>query len=722
MVFAAGVGGMRRDDFTLSLDLGHELIIDNFAGGGGASIALAAAYGREPDVAINHDGEALCMHEANHPTTKHYREDVFLVNPGFVTRQQPIGTAWFSPTCTHFSKAKGGNLLNQKMRGLAWVTLKWAVLQMPRQMYLENVEEFQGWGPLDENGKPIKSLKGRTFKGFVLALTTGIPKDHPDLAEIHETLGGDFPMHRLYTGLGYKVEWKTIRACDFGAPTIRKRLYMIMRRDGLPIVWPDPTHGAPDSAGVRAGQLEPFRTAAKDCIDWSIPCRSILGRKKPLAPATLRRIGKGFERYVKDAANPFIVETAHSDISPTGVKRWGSGVRSADEPLQTVLAGGNGAAVVAPTLLPLTHQGSDRTIDPRAPLPTVTCANRGEFAVAAATLVQVGYGERDGQAPRAMDVDQPLGTIVAGGGKHAVVAAHITKFNTGSVGHGADEPLATITSGAGAARPAGAAHGLGVVAASLVQYYKGGGQNLPADGPMPTIVTKDRVGVTCAYLAKHYQGVVGVGVDTPLPTVTTVDHSSVVTAHMIGIDNQSSGDGISWDVDKPLTTITTENRHAVVTSNLVKLRGTSSAAAANEPLATISAGGQHHAEVRTTFARSAESLAQRELVRAFLWEFCPSLAGVERPELVMVKGDLMEVVDIGLRMLTPRELANAQGFPRDYILDPYYTSVNKRGKTVRKRLSGSAQVRMIGNSVSPPPAIAILKANNTHEIQMRRAA
>jgi DNA (cytosine-5)-methyltransferase 1 len=673
---------MKRDAFTLSLDLGHELAVDNFAGGGGASEAIRAALGRDPDIAINHDGEALCMHSANHPTTQHYREDVFLIHPGFVTKQQPIGLAWFSPTCTHFSKAKGGNLLNQKMRGLAWVTLKWAVMQMPRLMFLENVEEFQGWGPLDEAGKPIKEHKGRTFLAFVMALTTGIPQGHPDLAEIHETLGGEFPIERLYTGLGYDVEWKTLRACDFGAPTIRKRLFMVMRRDRNPIVWPAPTHGPRDSAEVKAGKLKPFLSAA-DCIDWSIPCPSIFERKKPLAPATLRRIGKGYERYVKDAANPYIVETAHSDVSPSGVKRWGTGVRDIQDPLQTVTAGGNGAALVAPTFLPLTHQGSDRTSAPLDPLPTVTCANRGEMALA---------------------------------------AMHITKFNTGSVGQSVADPLVTITSGGGSARPAGAAHGLGVVAASLVQYYKSGGQNMPADGLMPTIVTKDRIGVTTAFLAKHYKGVVGVSVEEPVPTVTTVDHNSVVTAHLVGIDNQTSGPGITWDAANPLTTITTENRHAVVTSNLVKLRGTSNAAAVDQPLGTASAGGTHHAEIRTTLARTPESLERREQVRAFLREFCPSLKDAEFPELVTINGEVMEVVDIGLRMLTPRELANAQGFRPDYILDPFYTSVNKRGKTVTKRLSGSAQVRMIGNSVSPPPATALILANTAHERAMARAA
>lgn len=586
---------MKRDDFTLPLGFGHERIADNFAGGGGASEAIREAFGRDPDLALNHDGPALAMHAANHPTTRHYREDVFLLDILRAIGDGPLGAAWFSPTCTHFSKAKGFNILDQKTRGLAWVVCKWGVVLAPRLMFLENVEEFEGWGPLDVTGRPIKAEKGRTFKAFISALTTGLAPDHPDVPEIRTVLGEDFPMERIFAGLGYKVEWRVLRACDYGAGTIRKRLFMVMRRDGIAIRWPAPTHGHADSPGVKSGKLLPFVTAA-DCIDWSIPCRSIFGRKKPLAPATLRRVGRGFERYVKDAARPFIV--------------------------------------------PLTHQGSDRINSIDQPIPTITCANRGELAL---------------------------------------------------------------------------------VSASLVQYYKSGSQNVAIDRPLPTVVTKDRMGVTCAYLAKHYKGVVGASVEQPMPTVTTTDHNSLVTAHLVTIDNKSNNNG-AYDAAAPLATIVTENRHAVVTSNLVKLRGTSTAAAVDEPLATVSAGGQHHAEMRTTLAQPGQADSRREQVRAFLREYCPSLKDVECPELVMINGELMEVVDIGLRMLVPRELANAQGFRRDYILDPFYTYVNKRGKTVTKRLTASDQVRMIGNSVSPPPAAAFIRVNIEHEQLLARAA
>src|SRR6266702_1262604 len=297
---------MKRDLISLPLDLGSELIIDNFAGGGGASTGIERAFGRAIDIAINHDGEALAMHAANHPTTAHYTEDVFAVHPGFVTGQQPIGLAWFSPDCKHHSKAKGGKPREQKIRGLAWVTLKWATFQAPRCIALENVEEFLDWGPLDEEGHPIKSERGRTFQAFIAALTSGLPAGHPDEQEIFETLGADFPMARLHAGLGYKADWRVLRACDFGAPTIRKRLYLFARRDGLPVVWPTATHGDPKGDAVKAGKLKPWRTAA-DCIDWSIPCPSIFERTRPLKDATLRRIAKGIMKFVVNSAEPFVV-------------------------------------------------------------------------------------------------------------------------------------------------------------------------------------------------------------------------------------------------------------------------------------------------------------------------------------------------------------------------------------------------------------------------------
>lgn len=288
---------MIRDQFLL--DIAPELIIDNFAGGGGASCGIELALGRHVDIAINHDPEAVGMHAMNHPQTEHHCESVWDVDPLDLVKGRPVGLAWFSPDCKHFSKAKGGKPRDKKIRGLAWVAMRWAALVRPRVIFLENVEEFKTWGPLLEDGNPCPQRKGDTFRSFV----------------------------RQLQEKGYVVDWRELRACDFGAPTIRKRLFLIARCDGKPIVWPEPTHGAPTSAAVLAKQRKPWRTAA-ECIDWSIQCPSIFERTKPLAEATQRRIARGLRRYVIDSADPFIVKLQQNSIGqPLG------------EPLHTVMAG-----------------------------------------------------------------------------------------------------------------------------------------------------------------------------------------------------------------------------------------------------------------------------------------------------------------------------------------------------------------------------------------------
>jgi DNA (cytosine-5)-methyltransferase 1 len=636
---------MKRNPISLSLDLGNELIIDNFAGGGGASTGIERAFGRAIDIAINHDGEALAMHAANHPTTKHYTEDVFAVHPGFITGEQPIGLAWFSPDCKHHSKAKGGKPREQKIRGLAWVALKWATFQMPRCIALENVEEFLDWGPLDDEGRPIKSEKGRTFRAFVAALTTGLPMDHPDIGEIYEALGADFPMERLHAGLRYKLEYRVLIACDYGTPTIRKRLYVFARRDGLPIVWPTVTHGAPKSDAVKAGKLLPWRTAA-ECIDWSIPCPSIFERARPLKDATLRRIAKGIMKFVVNAPDPFIVKFSENSTGQT-----------AGEPLHTVMAGAPRFGIVAPTLMHVTHQGTDRNASLDAPIATVTGANRGEQALVSATLIQTGYGEREGQEPRVPGLDKPLGTAVAGGVKHAVVSA---------------------------------------------------------------------------FLAKHYGGNETPGSDlrAPTGTVTSQDHHALVTAQLVGCGGRA-GQSRPRDVSEPAATITSKADTTVVTSHLLKLRNNQFGQDNREPMPTLTAGGGHVGEVR-----------------ALLQKY----HGPDADCIVWINGEQFAIVDIGMRMLTPRELARAQGFPDSYILDPMVernretgeirlaqvgptsesvsnsrmvrTRKGKKSKPlwVKAPLSKSAQVRMIGNSVCPDVAAALIVANFTHEKQISGAA
>ncbi len=666
---------MKRDAFTLPLGIADELLIDNFAGGGGASTGIEMAFGRPVDVAINHDGEAIAMHEANHPGTKHYTEDVFTVHPGFVTQQQPIGLAWFSPDCKHHSKAKGGKPREKKIRGLAWVCLKWGAFQMPRAIAIENVEEFQDWGPIDNDGKPIKAEKGRTFRAFIDSLTTGLHRDHPDVPEIFEALGADFPMERLYAGLGYKVEWRILRACDYGTPTIRKRLFVFARRDGLPIVWPEPTHGDPKSPAVKAGKLLPFRTAA-ECIDWSIPCPSIFERTKPLKPATLRRIAKGVVKFVINSADPFIVKFSENS---TG--------QQLDDPLHTVMAGAPRFGLVVPSVMHMTHQGADRNSAAGEPLATVTGAHRGE---------------------------------------QALVAAHITKFRTGSTGSAIDEPLHTVTAG-GDPNPDHQSTGnvMGIVEARIAPFITEHAnastqRNMPADEPLRTQCAEVKGGhfavvsatlVDAAHGEESPSGVKRWGsgahdIEKPIGTVTASGGNQALVSAMLA---KHYGGVTGTRVDVPFGTVTTSDHHSVVTSHLVKLRNNQFGQTVDEPMPTLTAGGGHVGEVRAFLVKYYSEGGQLQECK----EPLHTIPTKERFGLVTVHGEEYQIVDIGMRMLTPRELARAQGFPDDYILDPVVNG---------KPLSKTAQVRMIGNSVCPPLARALLVANFIHEQQIARTA
>jgi DNA (cytosine-5)-methyltransferase 1 len=434
-----------------------EIIVDNFAGGGGASEGIEQALGQGVAIAVNHDPEAIAMHQANHPHAVHLCGDVFDVNPERVCAGRRVGLAWFSPDCKHFSKAKGGKPVSKKIRGLAWVVIRWAKTVRPRVIILEHVEEFQTWGPLLPDGKPDPERRGFTFRRWMRELRSA----------------------------GYEVEMRELRACDYGAPTTRRRLFIVARCDGQPIVWPEPTHGP--------GRL-PYRTAA-ECIDWSLPCPSVFDRAKPLAEKTMARIARGIRKFVLESADPFIV--------------------------------------------PTTHAGDTRVHSVREPMRTITAAQRGEFALIAPTLVQTGYGERPGQAPRSLDLGAPLGTVVAGGAKHALVAA---------------------------------------------------------------------------FLAKHYGG--------------------------------HEGPGSS--LREPMSTITTRDHHSLVCALLEK-----------------------HEKMKT--------------------------GGI-----VNVRGESYRIVDVGMRMLEPRELYRAQGFADTYNISPSY-----QGKPLTK----TAQVRMCGNSVSPLVARALVQAN-----------
>lgn len=489
-----------------------ELTVDNFAGGGGASFGIEAALGRPIDFAINHDPEAIAMHTANHPRTKHFCEDVWQVNPLEVTQGRPVGLAWFSPDCKHFSRAKGGRPVTKRVRGLAWIVIRWAKTVRPRVIMLENVSEFATWGPLLEDGSPCPIRRGFTFRRW----------------------------HRMLENLGYRIDMREMSACDYGAPTTRKRLFIIARCDGLPIVWPQETHGR---------GLLPYRTAA-ECIDWSIPCPSIFERSKPLADATLRRIARGITRYVVNNPKPFIVQMRGTEDSQIDCS-----ARPLDQPLGTVSAGGIHHALCSPVIMPITHSGERRVHQPTEPLPTITCARRGEFALIAPTLIQTGYGERDGQAPRSLDLHRPLGTVVGCGQKHGLVAAFLARHYGGHENDGA-----------------------------------------PLTDPMFTVTARDHHSLVHAFLLKYY-----------------------------GTDQNPR-------LELPLGTVTTKDRFGLVT----------------------------------------------------------------------VKGDKYYIADIGMRMLVPRELFNAQSFPPGYVIDPIVGG---------KPLTKTAQVRMAGNSVCPVVAEALVRAN-----------
>lgn len=497
----------------------RELIIDNFAGGGGASLGIEMALGRGPDIAVNHDPQAVAMHAANHPDTLHLCQDVWDVDPVEVCAGRPVGLAWFSPDCTHFSRAKGGKPVDRKRRCLADIVIKWARAVRPAVIALENVSEFMEWGGLLPDGRPDPAQKGLEFRRWMADLRA----------------------------CGYEVELRELTACDYGAPTSRKRLFVIARCDGRPIVWPTPTHGK---------GRQPYRTAAQ-CIDWTLPCPSIFDRLRPLAENTLKRIARGIRRYVLGSPEPFVVKNMTNNVA-----------RGVSEPLSTILTGGH-HLLVNPVVMAIDHKSNPAAVWPSdRPLTTITTEAR--HALVVPSLIQAGYGEREGQAPRTLDIEKPLGTIVAGGRKHALVAA---------------------------------------------------------------------------FLAKHFGGheSPGTQLSLPLSTITTQDHHALV-AVPLAVDAQ--------------------DRRAEVRAFLIKYYGTDQDPQLHLPLHTI-----------TT---------------------------VDRFGLVTVEGVDYEIADIGMRMLCPRELFRAQGFP-----DTYQIEIDVNGR----RLSKSAQVRMCGNSVSPPVAAAIVRAN-----------
>lgn len=396
-----------------------ELIVDNFAGGGGASTGIELATGYSVDIAINHDPEAIRMHQTNHPNSKHYCEDVWQVNPVEVCNGHPVGLAWFSPDCKHFSKAKGGKPKDKNIRGLAWVACRWAGLVRPRVIMLENVEEFRTWGPLNRGHYPIKSKQGKTFEKFVKQLTD----------------------------LGYEIQFKELVAANYGAPTMRKRFFMIARCDGKPIVWPEPTHAPADSVEVNTGLLKPY-TGAYTQLDFSLPCPSIFDTAeeikekygiravRPLAPKTMDRIARGIKKFVLENPEPFIIQCNHG--------------------------------------------GERRPNDIREPMPTIT--GKHGYGIVAPTLIQY-HSESAGEV-RGQKIQNPIMTVDSSN-RYGLVASFLSKFYKSGIGQDEREPLHTITTSAG--------H-FGEVRAFLIKYY-GAGTGQDIKKPLDTVTSKDRFGL-----------------------------------------------------------------------------------------------------------------------------------------------------------------------------------------------------------------------------------
>lgn len=672
------------------------LIVDSFAGGGGASTGIEMALGRSPDIAINHSADALAMHKVNHPETLHLDSNIWDVSPAEVCKGRHVGLFWASPDCKHFSKAKGGKPLDRNIRDLAWVVVRWAEEVRPDVIILENVEEFVTWGPLYEDGKPIVELRGHTFEEWTRRLKRA----------------------------GYKVQWRELRACDYGAPTIRKRFFMIARRDGKPIVWPPRTHGDPkkaeDAKLIAKGVLKPWRTAA-EIIDWSLPCPSIFETSeeimakfgvravRPLADATMRRIARGVVRYVLEAKKPFIVRT---DMASAAAR---NGVNPVDDPLNTLTTAGS-FAIVSPVVTAAQHGGSVRSAD--EPLHTITASRKDQNAVIVPSFV--GCGGRAGQsAPRGGD--EPTGTMTAKA-DGCVVAPVLVETAHGEVSPGGvkrwgtgikptDEPMGTGTISGNHA----------VVAPYLVpRYGERDGQEprtRSVEEPAPVIVPDGNGGsLASVHLSRFTQNGVGSSADEPVDTVMAgAPKFGVVAAFLAQHNNDSrriGGVNPGQPADKPVATITQAGaQQAVVAAHLQNMRGSDRRdAPADGPAPTVSAQGNHAA-----------------LISGFLTKYYGTGDGAtfdgplhtdttkDRFGLVTVEidGQTYAIADIGMRMLTPRERFRAQGFPDDYIIDR-----RPDGSPITATVQGSC----CGNSVCPPLAAALVSANCGHLARMVEAA
>ena len=576
------------------IDIFDEIIVDNFAGGGGASTGIELAAGRPVAIAINHDPDAILLHKTNHPYTEHLQASVWDVNPVEVCRGRPVGLAWFSPDCKHFSKAKGKALRDRKIRGLAWIVLRWAGTVRPRVIMVENVEEFQTWGPV-RKGKPVKKHAGKTFQKWKQQLLD----------------------------LGYVIEHRELIAADYGAPTTRKRFVLVARCDGKPIVWPERTHAPRGSEEVKSGKCKPWRSAA-EIIDWSLPSYSIFASKqeikekygvnavRPLADNTLRRVIRGVDKFTIKSGKPFIVECNHG----------GEGyARSAVEPVNTITGKYTGG-VTEPVMIPYTFSNTGGSVGSDTGQPVHTIRTAGGQVLSAANLIQ--YHTEQTENVRASGLSAPIQTVDA-------------------------------------------ANRYGLTCANLVEYY-GNGNPIDASDPLHTVTARDREGVVSAHIQKFFGGVIGQDATEPMPTVTAVDHNALCAAHVVKFKGQELG------------------QHPGNTLN------------------TITAQGLEYAECRAVLAKvePGRNLGCWPEIRSLLNQYCGYDLQEDEVILLILRGVAYYIADITLRMLTPRELYNAMGFPPDYIIERDYL-----GNEYRK----SKQVARCGNAVCPPLAEAMVRVN-----------
>lgn len=646
------------------------IIVDLFAGGGGASHGIYMATGRHPDAGVNHDPIAVAVHARNHPGTKHYCQDVWTVHPAWVTRGRDVDLLWASPDCTHHSKAKGAApTRDERRRDLAMVIVdKWVPALKPRVIILENVEEFQDWGPL-RDGKVVETAKGQKFREFLNRL-----RRH-----------------------GYVVDYRQLRACDYGAPTMRNRLYLIARCDGRPIVWPEPTHGSPTSREVLNRERLPWRTAA-ECIDFSLPCPSIFATsqeiweqlgiraRRPLKEATLRRIFRGLKKYVIENPEPFIIKNY------TGVVG-----QDMHGPLGTVTTIDHHALVRPYLASYYGDKGGDgfRGRDVGEPLPTQTTENRFSLQVPFIQHVQHG-GAKNGNRVGAMPADEPLRTITAlpKGGGMALISpvvtspAHSTSTGRAEYIYDPADPLRTITS-----TPTHAV---------ACAYLAGAGGPVyagkPADvsKPIGTLLPENHRALVTASMLNIHGKSEATSLAEPTRTLVTKEHFGLMTAHL----TRDFGQSVGTSPDSPAPTVMCSGlgKTGLVTSHITKMRGTNIGQAQDEPLQTLTAGGKHFAEVRAFLMKYYGEGGQDQAVCRPL----DTITSKARFGIVTVHGQDYAIVDIGMRMLQPKELLLANGFPASYDI-----TRGVDGKPTTKE----QQVRLIGNSVCPPVAAALVAAN-----------